>query len=82
MYIYLAARYSRRFEMQAVAKRLEALGHHITSRWIYGLHDGVEDEICAQHDLHDLRQSTCSIHFTEQPNSPGRNRGGLRGARV
>ena len=36
MKVYLAARYGRRLEMLEVAKRLEATGHEVTSRWIRG----------------------------------------------
>lgn len=34
MYIYLAADYARKDEMQGCRDVLEALGHQITSRWI------------------------------------------------
>ena len=38
MKIYLASRYSRRIELCGHRKRLEELGHVITSRWLNGGH--------------------------------------------
>jgi len=86
MKIYLAARYSRFPEMQTYARDLEALGHHITSRWILGNHDirshGESEAaswmpLWAQEDWNDLRNAECCISFTEAPGDiPGRSRGG------
>ena len=45
MEIYLAARYSRHPEMQRCAAELVNLGHEVTSRWIWGEHQAVDEEI-------------------------------------
>jgi hypothetical protein len=83
MRIYLAARFSRAREMQIIAKRLNALGHSVTSRWIWR-GDGTGDdcashdhaEFCAMQDLHDLKIADTCISFTEAPGVQSRNRGG------
>jgi hypothetical protein len=77
MRVYLAARYSRHPEMQAVARELRAMGHEVTSRWILGDHqmaDHVSTEAehaermrFAQEDLTDLKGADCCLCFTEAP---------------
>jgi hypothetical protein len=78
MQIYLASRYSRFQEMQAVRTCLEGLGHSVTSRWINGGHQindqGLSDEAKAEErtrfaveDWNDLMQAECVISFTEEP---------------
>ena len=77
MKIYLAARYSRHPEMQGYAKELEALGHEVTSRWIWGNHQAQDDEILdpakqeralvfLREDLDDLLEAEAIIAFTEE----------------
>jgi hypothetical protein len=86
MLIYLASRYSRYQEMQAVRADLEKLGHVITSRWINGGHQISDDGLSAQakeeerkrfatEDLYDLMQAECVVSFTEPPRSTN-SRGG------
>jgi hypothetical protein len=83
--IYLAARYGRHPEMQQVAADLQAAGHEVTSRWIWGSHDlpsGVdvpdraEATRFAVEDIADLMKAECLISFTEAPGADGRARGG------
>lgn len=86
MRIYLAARYSRYPEMQLYAKDLQALGHVVTSRWIWGSHELPTDvtawsdtdaQRLAQEDWQDLAAASCCISFTEAPgHGQGRARGG------
>jgi len=86
MKIYLAARYSRFPEMQEHAKKLEALGHRVTSRWILGNHDirvagdgvaAVVMPVWAREDYEDLAEADVCLSFTEPPGDvPGRGRGG------
>lgn len=91
MKIYIASRYGRRKEMAGYAEKMQALGHEITSRWIFGEHELQDDKFnsvddadrtdvgrqFAQEDLEDLKDSEMVICFTETPGaSPGRNRGG------
>lgn len=84
MKIYLASRYSRIAEMQAVAADLVALGHTVTSRWIMGLHAATDDRLeehailtrrFAMEDLEDVHNADCCISFTE-PARTGPTRGG------
>lgn len=74
MKIYLASRYSRHEEMLGHARTLEAAGHQVTSRWIYGNHDIVDsdrhadierNERVAIEDIQDLTKADCVISFTE-----------------
>lgn len=85
--VYLAARYSRRVEMQTYKKHLDALGFHVTSRWINGGHEIDTDvphspatlsELRGQfalEDIEDLESADWVISFTE-PNSSPRSAGG------
>ena len=91
MNIYLAARYSRRAEMCQYAWVLQAAGHMVTSRWVFGAHerhDGVFDASddeehrrlgaeYAHEDIEDINAAQVLIAFTESPgNNTGRGRGG------
>ena len=80
MKYYLAARYSRIKEMQAVRDELEDRGHTVTSRWIDGGHEakdtgvdaaGTHDECrrFATEDLNDIANSDILVAFTEAPRS-------------
>lgn len=70
---YLAACYGRHVEMQSYANQLVALGHSVTSRWIWGGHDLREDappeenKRLAQEDLLDIYQSGMLIYFADVP---------------
>jgi hypothetical protein len=86
MKIYLAARYSRHKELQEYAKRLEALGCEITSRWIHGNHQvddrGLSQEAdptlrirLAREDFNDVDRASMMISFTEEPRGTS-SRGG------
>lgn len=83
MKIYLAARYSRYPEMQAVAVDLARMGHEVTSRWIAGVTrlDAYGRSIqqpterraeLAGEALHDVLSADTIIAFTEDPRSDGR----------
>ena len=85
MNIYIAASYSRRLEMQAYAAELKALGHDVTSRWLSGSHDGLDDgtdsvEACARwarEDIEDICAANAMLCFTEPEGvKHGRMRGG------
>lgn len=82
MRIYLAGSYSRRLELLARARELEALGHAITSRWLDGHHEtrpdidgnGTVEERAewAGEDIRDLLDSQCIIVFNDgQPGTRG-----------
>ena len=83
MEIYLAARYSRHPEMQRCAAELVDLGHEVTSRWIWGEHQAVDEEILIpemqerairflRDDLDDLYTASAVIAFTEEMRTPTR----------
>jgi hypothetical protein len=74
MKIYLAARYSRHPEMQAVAEVLQQNFHVVTSTWING--NSLPDAVCAQNDLRDLLAADAVLSFTEEPRQMTNTRGG------
>ena len=84
MKIYLAGRYGRRLELLQYATDLMAMGHEVTSRWLAGEHEMIDEQPdhesaqrFALEDLADLREANCLIAFTEEPGPvPGRARGG------
>lgn len=84
MRVYIAARYSRRVEMKAIAKVLEHNGMAVTSRWLdemipesSQLHD-VSPAFCketALSDLEDIHKADTMVFFSEDP-TVGTPRGG------
>lgn len=78
MKVYLAARYSRRDELNGYRAELESRGFAVTSRWLDGTHqlggDGLsiqaadsERERFASEDLEDVLRADLVISFTEEP---------------
>lgn len=83
MNVYLAARYGRRLEMQAVALRIERRGHTVTSRWINGDHDTLDGDatpyqqrLWAEEDIEDIQAAGVLLTFAEAPGVAGAGRGG------
>ena len=91
MKIYLAARYSRRAELNEYAEDLRNVGHIVTSRWLS--HDNfraletkdieteqvstpIEAQDIAYADYEDIRDADCLIAFSEAPRAEGGTRGG------
>lgn len=84
MKIYIAARFSKRPECNALAHRLQALGHTITSRWVKPDTDHViatgvssraadrERERFALEDIEDLRACDTLVSLQEPERSGGR----------
>jgi nucleoside 2-deoxyribosyltransferase len=76
MKIYLAARYSRKDEMNAYAKMLTRGGYTVTSRWLEGhnaVWSGYEDLMLtayAMADLEDIDKADTVISFTEPRGTP------------
>lgn len=75
--IYLAAAWSRREEMQAVAAELRAIGIEITSRWLQqrksiipGTHTDVFRRNRAVEDLADVRRADVLVRFTDDLSEP------------
>ena len=74
--IYLAARFSRRFEMQGYRAELQRRGHLVTSRWIDIFAEDERDALkCARIDLQDIDIADVVIAFGDEPRST-RSRGG------
>jgi hypothetical protein len=65
--VYLAARYSRRTEMQTIGETLTRHGVDVTSRWITGCHEGLPEATCAEDDLADIDRAQGILLFTETP---------------
>lgn len=74
--VYLAARFSKRANMEEKANILKACGFEITSRWVYGGEDGLSREQIAMLDLADVDRADIVVSFTEPEGSY--NRGGGR----
>lgn len=84
MKFYIAARFSRRPEANELARRLMALGHQITSRWVKPDSDHVvptgmsaqaadlERERFAIEDCEDVKGCDCCVSIMEEPRSNGR----------
>lgn len=76
MKTYLAAKYSRREEMEEkYATELPWLGHECVARWVYGGEDGLSLEEIAELDLEDVRKSEMIILFTH-PRGESQSGGG------
>jgi len=86
MRFYLAARYSRLSEMQKVRLQLQELGHCVTSRWVNGDHQALDNGVTlaasdiaarrfAEEDLEDIHGADAIVAFTERPRSQ-HSRGG------
>lgn len=85
--VYIAARFSRRHEAHAIARRLMGIGHTITSRWVKPEADHVlpvgisapaadaERRRFAMEDCEDVRACDWCISLMEEPRS------GTRGGR-
>lgn len=81
MRFYLASRYGRRDELRGYAEELQALGHEVTSRWLWEGDEGVTDDggtlrgsdealhRAAQRDIEDIDRSDGQVFFTEDPQS-------------
>jgi hypothetical protein len=68
--IYLAARFSRRFECQGYRAELQRIGHIVTSRWIDNSSDDEADSLkCARIDIQDLDAADTVIAFGDEPRS-------------
>ena len=84
MRIYLAARYSRRGELNQYANDLRSFGHTVDARWLLGNHENpanlegnpVRDRVWALEDYEDVFRADLLIAFSEAPGGPGRKAGG------
>ena len=84
MRIYIAARFSRRHECNALAQFLKSLGHTITSRWVLPDTDHVvpvgmseqaadaERQRFAMEDFEDVKAADWCISLTEVPRNNSR----------
>lgn len=84
MKFYIAARFSRRPEANALAHKLQALGHTITSRWVKPDCDHVmptglsqqaadkERKRFAEEDFEDVRACDALVSLQEEPRNNSR----------
>lgn len=82
--VYIAARFSRRPEANALAQSLKKMGHTITSRWVLPDSDHVvptgmsqqaadsERQRFAVEDVADVRAADWLVSLQEEPRSNGR----------
>lgn len=64
MRIYLAAKFSRRKEMEKIADRLSDIGYDVISSWVYGAEEGLSIQEIALLDLKDLDNADTIILFS------------------
>lgn len=72
--IYMAAKYSRREEMENYAPRLEAAGWKVNARWVFGEEEGMSGADISAMDLEDVETSDALVIFTHpraEPQSGG-----------
>lgn len=63
--LYLAARFTRRAEMEEIARGLEALGRfEITARWVFGGENGLNRAQIAMLDIEDVDRADIVVSFT------------------
>lgn len=74
---YISARYGRREEAQDLGIALMALGHRVTSQWIWrdqpsDYNDATDDEVAsyAQEDMDDVLRATHFISLSEVETNP------------
>ncbi len=65
MKIYIAARYGRREEMEKIATEITEAGHEVTSRWVFGGEEGLDNEQIALLDVEDVVRADAILTFTE-----------------
>jgi nucleoside 2-deoxyribosyltransferase len=74
--VYLAARFSRRFEMQGYRADLQRAGFVVTSRWIDNSDDDDANALrCGRIDIEDIELADILIAFPDPPRSTN-SRGG------
>jgi nucleoside 2-deoxyribosyltransferase len=74
--IYLAARFSRRAEMRAIAADLIAAGHSVTSRWINERKENETRSVTyAKRDIADINACDAVLVFSDEPRTTS-SRGG------
>lgn len=81
MKVALSAKFSRRDEMQVVARWLQSLGYVITSRWLEAQADdsdltAAEASAAAVMDVEDVLEADVLVAFAERPLSRDDVRGG------
>lgn len=75
--IYIAAKYHRRFDLQPLAEKLQALGYQLTCQWLFGgEEDGRTIQQAAVMDVEDVRRADTLVFIGEAQASE--NRGGGR----
>lgn len=77
MKFYMAASYTKKATMRAAQNVLEAMGHEVTSRWIYGQHiDPMADSAnecieAAITDFQDINDADTVVVFSDKPSTTG-----------
>lgn len=64
---YLAARFSRRFELQGVRADLHRSGHIVTSRWIDDSEESDDNSGAAVRDIEDIELADGLMLFADEP---------------
>lgn len=70
MKTYLAAKYSRRKEMEEISKLIKPYGLDVIARWVFGDEEGMSSTAICDMDLDDVEDSDCVIVFTHPRSEP------------
>lgn len=65
MRFYIAAKYSRRYELRDLVAKIEALGHECTAQWINNGEEGKDIQAAAIMDVEDVRRADTLIFIGE-----------------
>lgn len=68
--VYLAAKFSRREEMEGLTPTLRDHGYDCIARWVYGGEDGLTRSEIAELDLEDVAKANALIIFTHPRGEP------------
>lgn len=67
---YLAAKFSRREEMESYVPLFNDMGYDVIARWVFGGEDGLTREDIAKLDLDDVAAADTLIIFTHPRREP------------
>lgn len=63
--LYMAARFTRREELESYAPLIQDAGFEITSTWVFGGEDGLTRQDIAELDIRDVERADAILLFTE-----------------
>jgi hypothetical protein len=70
MKIYMAAKFSRRKELELLSELLKDVGHVCNARWVFGGEEGLSSEQIADVDVNDVIDADAIMCFTHERGTP------------